>query len=428
MPRSAGGRNNPSHKKERKRTREQLDQETHEANADARHRAVVASSSPSSGLVYEPSGPYAGFRAYYDPYEWTIAHGESRRFKFPHMLLMGSAFGWLYEAILGYEAGEKTRKSKREEAEGKHEANLQEAAQKGLHQWIPQPVPDDFECPYTGVAADKRKILATGVRYRRIEGATPAEKESYVYDGHETFVVYRALHRGGWYAVREIWKGHRDSEGNRIGVKIEELSFGQAKVERPLGVQAPGLPYRGVKGHSGQAGRPILPDHSDRAPRPGLLDPGILYETRAGYQQEVDARKAVMFNILSLFVRDKDGKLVKAAAMGEQNVNMRRASKMRGGAREATHVLLHATQSDKPGVRSTYTIPPHLWSGEVVEDKAPLAIKKRRVRRKAGDSEEEREAMAELHESVVTLADPVGVKLAFIHKMVGFLSESTDSA
>ena len=169
-----------------------------------------------------------------------------------------------------------------------------------------------------------------------------------------------------------------------------------------------------------------MPTHSK--PRPGLLDPGILYETRAGYQEEAKARKAVMFHILSLMVRDKNGKLVKAAAMGEQNVNMRRASRMRGGAREKTHLLLHATQSDKPGTRSTYTIPPHLWSGEVVEDtEAPLAIKKRRVRKKAGDSEKERAVMAELHESVVKSADPVEVKLAFIQKMIEVLRESTDS-
>ena len=122
---------------------------------------------------------------------------------------------------------------------------------------------------------------------------------------------------------------------------------------------------------------------------------------------------------------------MRAAAMGEQNVNMRRASKMRGGRRDATELRAHPPASVKPGVRPTATIPPHLWSGDVVdatgEDKAPLAIKKRRVRKKAGDSEEEREAMQKLHESVVTLADPVGVKLAFIHKLVGFLGESTDS-
>jgi hypothetical protein len=240
--------------------------------------------------------------------------------------------------------------------------------------------------------------------------------------------VYQAQHRGGWYAVRETWNGTKDSEGNRVGVEIEELSFGQATVERPLGVQAPGLPYRGPKGYSGQAGRPILPDHSDRPPRPGLLDPSILYETRAGYVKEVDARKAVMFHIKSLFVRDKDGKLVKAAVMGDQHVNMREASRMRGGARKATHLLLHATQSDKPGTRSTYTIPPHLWSGDVVEDKeAPLAIKKRRIRKAIGDSEEVRETMQKWRDNALRNADTAGVQLMFIQQLFGFLGESTDS-
>jgi hypothetical protein len=423
MPRKAGGKNNPSHKKARKRIREQLSREVR----TVQFHTMAA----RNNLVFEPSGPYAGFRAYYDPYEWTIARGENKQFSFPQMLLMGSAMSWLYEAILGYEAGEEKRKTKRHDAEDRHEDLLQDAAQKGLHQWIPQPVPDDFECPYTGVAADKRKILATGVRYKRIEGATPAEKESYVYDGHATFVVYKAEHRGGWYAVREIWKGHRDSEGNRVGVKIEELSFGQAKGTRPLGVPAPGLPYRGVKGYSGQPGKPILPDHSDRKPRPGLLDPSVVFETARGYEKEVDARKAVMLHMLSAVVRDKNGKLVPAAVMGNQNTNARRASRMRGGARQATALTAHPPFSVKPGVRPTATIPPHVWNGNVVhatgEDKAPLAIKKRRVRKAIGDAEEVRDTMQEWRDNALRNADTAGLKLVFVQQLFGFLTESTDS-
>lgn len=423
MPRRAGGKNNPSHKKERKRIREQLSRTIRSAQF---HTMAV-----QNGLVFESSGPFAGFRAYYDPYEWTIARGENKQFSFPHMLLMGSAMGWLYDAILGYEAGEDVRKTKRHEAEDRYEDLLQDAAQKGLHQWIPQPVPDDFECPYTGVAADKRKILATGVRYKRIEGATPAEKESYLYDGHETFVVYRAQHRGGWYAVREVWKGHRDSEGNRIGVKIEELPFGQARVIRQLSVPAPGLPYRGVKGYSGQAGRPILPDHSDRKPRPGLYDPSVVFETARGYEQEVFARKAVMLHILSVFVRDKKGKLVEAAVMGLQNTDAKRASRMRGGARQATALSAHPPKSVKLGLRQTPTIPPHVWNGNIVDatgkDKAPLAIKQRRVRKAIGDAEQVRDTMQRWRKNALRDADTAGTKLTFVRELFGFLTESTDS-
>lgn len=382
MPRKAGGRNNPSHKRDRKRSRKELDH----AMREVRFHTLAE----QNGLVYESKGLFAGFRARLDTYEWAVAHARENGVTLPHALLMGSAFGWLYEAILGYEAGEKARKTKRQDAEDRHEDLLQDAAQKSLHQWIPQPVPDDFVCPYTDLAVDKRKILATGVRYERIDGATPAEKESYVYAGHETYVVYRAGHRVGWYAVREIWGGELDSDGNRLNVIVERLPFGEAKITRRLGADAPGLPYRGPKGHSGQPGRPVLRDQSDRPPMPGLMDPRLVFETTKGYEKEVWACKAVMLHILSLFVgKDKDGNPKPAAVMGEQHVNLRRASRMRGGARRASHVLVSPPASEKPGARPTATIPPHLWSGETVEKKdAPRAVKRRRGYKKPEPVEE----------------------------------------
>jgi hypothetical protein len=269
----------------------------------------------------------------------------------PHDLLMGSAFGWLYEHIAGYEAGEKKRTSKREEAEKLAENNLFEAACKQLHQWIPQPVPDDFVCPYTG-----------------------------------TLVVYRTGFRGQWYVAREIWDGAKDSEDNRMGVDIQKVPFGEVTVTRQLGVQSPGLPHRGVKGYSGQPGRPILRDQSDRPPRPGPMDPNEVFQTRTGYRAEADARKQAMLYVLSSMVRGE-----RAAIMGMEHVDLTRAKRLRGGARRKAEVHVSPPASETAGERHTATIPAHLWSGEVVEDNAPRIVKKRRVRKKLEDSEEIRE-------------------------------------
>jgi hypothetical protein len=304
----------------------------------------------------------------------------------PHDLLMGSAFGWLYEHIQGYEAGEKKRTSKREEAEKLAENNLFEAACKQLHQWIPQPVPDDFVCPYTGNAVDKRKILATGAKHEKIDGAAPSERKSYLYSGHDTLVVYRTGFRGQWYVAREIWDGAKDSEDNRMGVDIQKVPFGEVTVTRQLGVQSPGLPHRGVKGYSGQPGRPILRDQSDRPPRPGPMDPNEVFQTRTGYRAEADARKQAMLYVLSSMVRGE-----RAAIMGMEHVDLTRAKRLRGGARRKAEVHVSPPASETPGERHTATIPAHLWSGEVVEDNAPRIVKKRRVRKKLEDSEEIRE-------------------------------------
>lgn len=404
MPRKAGGHNNPSHKRARKRSRQQLSQEMRYVRFNTM--------AEQNGLEFESHGSNMGFRARRDPYEWAIAHAEANGVIFPHMLLMGSAMGWLYEAILGYEAGEELRKTSRQDAEDKYEDLLQDAAMRGLHQWIPQPVPDDFVCPYTGVSADKRKILATGVRYDRIDGATPAEKESYVYAGHESYVVYRAEHRGGWYIAREIWDGSRDSDGNRLGVKIEKLPFGEAKIQRQLGADAPGLPFRGVKGYSGQPGRPASRDQSDRPPRPAPLGDNVVYKTTKGYDVEIEARKQAMIHIFSLFVgKDSDGSPIPAAVMGMQHVNLRRASRMRGGARRASHVLASPPASDVLGQRHAITIPAHLWSGVIVDDpKAPRAIKTRRIRKKPEDSEDIRSTVKSWRNKALKDSDEVRIQ------------------
>lgn len=370
MPRKSGGRNNPSHKRARKRTREQLTL----AMREARFHAMAK----QNGLFFESHGKVGGFRARLDMYEWAVRHARKVKAELPRELLMGSAMGWLLEHIEGYEAGENKRETKRQKAEENHADKLFEAAAKRLNQWIPQPVPDDFECPYTGVVADKRKILATGVRYERIEGASPSKKDSYLYSGHETLVVYRTGHRGKWYVAREIWDGTSDSDGNRVGVKIESVSFGDVEVTRSHSGKSPGLPYRGVKGHSGQAGRPILREQSGTAPSPieGT------FTTRVGYDTEVDARKQAQLNVYSVFVsEDVKGKrkLTKpAAVMGKEHVDLRRASRMRGGARTLTELRASAPYSNKPGERHTITIPAHLWCGDIVEDNAPRTVKRRR--------------------------------------------------
>lgn len=372
MPRKAGGRNNPSHKRARKREREQMGL----AMRELRFNTLAA----QSGLVYEPHGPYAGLRARLDVYEWALRHAKRLGLEIPQALRMGSAMGWLHEHILGYEAGESVRVTKREEAEKRHENDLFEAAQKQLHQWIPQPVPDDFVCPYTGVAADKRKILATGVKYLRMDGANPSEQGSYVYAGHETFVVYHTGHRGKWYIAREIWDGALDSEGNRVGVIIEQVSFGEVTVHRQLGAPVPGLPFAGVKGHSGQSGRPILREQSD--PRPDPLDPRRVIETKVGYDHELDARTQAVLYIISASIRGE-----KAQVMGLEHVDLRRSSRLRGGAPRPSHMLVSAPASETPGERHTATIPAHLWSGEIVEDRPPRRVKSRRKRKKPEDSE-----------------------------------------
>lgn len=373
MPRKSGGRNNPSHKRARKRTREQLTL----AMREARFHAMAE----QNGLVYEPHGERRGFRARLDMYEWAVNHARKVKAELPRALLMGSAMGWLYEHIAGYEAGEKARETRRETAEQNHADNLFEAALKKLHQWIPQPVPDDFECPYTGVVADKRKILATGAKYEQIEGASPSKKDSYLYSGHDTLVLYRTGHRGKWYVARETWGGLADRNGDRVGVEIEGVSFGDVKVTRGYG-QSPGLPYRGVKGHSGQAGRPIMREQTGT--RPGPMEGS--YQTRVGYDTEADARKQAMLFIVSTMVGEKAGQ-----AMGPEHVDLRRASRMRGGARQPEQMQVSPPASETTGVRHTATIPAHLWSGEVVEDNAPRIVKKRRVRKKPEDSEKIRD-------------------------------------
>jgi len=367
MPRKSGGRNNPSHKRARKRVRERLTQ----ALRDHRFKLMAT----QNGLVYDP---VRGFRARLDPYEWALRHARRMGVEMPYDLKMGSAMGWLMEHIEGWEAGEAARVTAREEAEAAHEDLIFEAAVKQLHQWVPQPVPGDFKCPYTGNDnVDKRKILASGTRHQRVEGKSPSERASYVYAGHDTLVVYRTGHRGRWYVAREIWDGEIDSEGNRVNVVLESLDFGEVHVTRQMGAPAPGLPWRGVPGYSGQSGRPILREHL--GPRPDTPDIEVV-EVKTGYECEADARKQAMLQILTA-----------AAAMGKQHVDLRRASKMRGGARQKTHMRVSAPASETPSERLTHTIPAHLWSGEVVEDaEAPRVIKPRRRRKKPEDSEEVR--------------------------------------
>ena len=83
---------------------------------------------------------------------------------------------------------------------------------------------------------------------------------------------------------------------------------------------------------------------------------------------EADARKQTMLQILTA-----------AAVMGMQHVNLRRASRMRGGARKEAEVSASAPyQTETVMERLTYTLPAHLWGGEIVETKAPHVRKKRR--------------------------------------------------
>lgn len=363
MPRRSGGRNNPSHRRARKRVREDLTK----ALRDHHFRMMAE----QNGLVYDQS---CGFRARLDVYEWALRHARRAGIEIPHDLQMGSAMGWLLEHIQGWEAGESARITARQEAEASHEDLIFEAAIKQLLRWIPQPVPDDFVCPYTGAdTVDKRKILASGTRHQRIEGETPSERTSYVYAGHDTLVVYRAGHRGKWYIAREIWDGTVDSDGNRLGVVLSALDFGEVTVVRRFAAPTPGLPWPGVAGHSGQTGRPILREQS--APR--FDHPDIeTVAVKTGYDCEADARKQAMMQVCTA-----------AAVMGKKHVNLRRASRMRGGAREKAHLRVSAPASETPGERLTHTIPAHLWSGELVEDDAPRVIKPRRRRKKLEDSE-----------------------------------------
>jgi len=378
MPRKSSGHNNPSHKRERKRVAERMDS----AMREARFNTMAAQNMGEFDPVR------CGFRQRLDIYEWALRHALRLGVEIPRLLRMGSAMGWLNEHISGYEAGEKQRVTAREEAETKHEDKLFEAFTKRLHQWIPQPVPDDFECPYTGLPADKRKILATGTRYERRDGATPSERGSHLYGGHDTIVLYKTGHRGKWHTAREIWSGARDSQGNRVEVTIEQTPFGEVNVTRQLGAQAPGLPYRGPKGYSGQVGRPIL--REEAGPRPDVIDPRRVVQTRVGFDTEADARKQAMLYIISAFAgRSEDGPLP-AAVMGREHIDLRRAKRMRGGARTREEMQVSPPASETSGERHTATIPAHLWSGEIVQDDAPRIVKKRRVRKKSEDSDEVR--------------------------------------
>jgi hypothetical protein len=340
---------------------------------EARFRAMAE----QNGLEYDPR---RGFGVVLDMYEYALRQIRQSRFarftgfQIPRDLLIGSAMGWLYERILGFEKGEEERKTKRQEAESKHQDLLFEAAIKQLHQWIPQPVPDDFACPYTGDAVDKRKILATGARHKKVGKST-------VYDGHNTLVIYRTGHRGQWYVAREIWDGGRDHHGNRSGVQIEKVPFGEVTMLRKLGSDGPGIPYRGTTGYSGQPGRPSI--RMESGPRPSL-DEDYIIPVKSGYHSEADARKQAMLWILSPHIRGD-----KAEIMGRRHVNLRRASRMRGGARQGVEVMASAPyQTETPMERLSPTLPAHPWGGEIVEAKAPLVHKERRKVKDPADSEE----------------------------------------
>lgn len=372
MPRKAAGRNNPSHKRARKRAREQMDREIR----NARFHMMAE----QNGLIYDSR---RGFGVCLDLYEYVLRAIRRGKVDIPRDLLIGSAMGWLYEQILGFQKGEEKRATAREDAETKHEDLLFEAAQKQLHQWVPQPVPDDFVCPYTGDTVDKRKILATGARYKTVNGKT-------VYDGHESIVVYRTGHRGDWYTARETWDGGRDGQGNRVGVQVEKIPCGEVTVTRKLGREAPGLPWRGVRGYSGQPGRPAVREHLGPSP---FADDDIvdsIIEQKSGYKTEADARKQAMLWILSPLIRGE-----KAEIMGREHVHLRRAARMRGGVRRGVELRASAPAADTPMERLTPTIPPHQWGGEIVEDKAPHIRKERRKVKQAADSDEIRTVISE---------------------------------
>lgn len=356
MPRKANGQANGSARRKRKRERAR---EENELREQVFHRMAE-----QNGLEYQPG---RGFRVLLDWYEWCL---RTARTQIPKMLKMGSAMGWFYEQIEARERFEEKKATRREEAETQHEANLQYARARGLLQWVSQPVPDDFVCPYTGIVADKRKILSIG------------EPDS---DAHDTLVSYRTGHRGRWYIAREVWDGTVDCNGNRLGVEIHPVPFGECTVTRPLGAPVPGLPNRGITGFSGQSGTP--PPLSERGPRPDPIDPDVIVKTREGYRSEKVAIKAAMVHVLS-------------GMMGLEHADLTRRSRLRGGARQGRRIEASAPGAETPvpvpadlidhivNGKASPTIPRHLWGGEVVVANAPHVRKEGRNRRKPEDSED----------------------------------------
>ena len=356
MPRKSKGQPSGAERRKSKRERAQMEAEVRE---EMFHRLAE-----QNGLEYRPD---RGFRILLDWYEWCL---RTARTAIPKALKMGSAMAWFYEQIEAREQYEERQATRREDAETRHAANLQYARARGLLQWVPQPVPDDFVCPYTGNVADKRKILSIG------------DPDS---EAHDTLVSYRTGHRGRWYIAREIWDGSVDTKGNRLNVQIEQVPFGEVSVIRPLGAPVPGIPNRGIAGFSGQSGRPI--PQSETGPRPDPIDSDVVVESREGYYSEKDATREAMLHVLS-------------GLLGKEYVDLRRRSRMRGGARHNIRIEASAPGADTPVEvpadliarivegQASPTIPQHLWGGEVVVANAPHVRKERRARKKPEDSEQ----------------------------------------
>jgi hypothetical protein len=291
-------------------------------------------------------------------------------------------------------------------------------------------VPDDFECPFTGNAADKRKLLSVG---------DPTG------DGHESLVIYRTGHHGKWYIALEKWDGSVDCDGQRLGVEIQAPEYGERSVTRQLGGQTPGIPYRGTPGHSGQPGKPAI--REEKAPRPSPVGDEMIITTKVGYHSESEARNQAMLMVL------------RQGVLGAEYTNLRRASRLSGGAPEPQVVVATPPRHNVPVERNfvapkdrnvdlgdgqfllpggpiplldaiavgavSPTLPVHQTAGHTSRSEGAVSLrrKRRRKRKKEADSPDIREMVTASTKLAREEQEEERIKRVFVLDLVTFLSK-----
>ena len=425
MPRAANGHYNSSGASQRKRKRKK---QTLEKESKAEVFAVMAE---QAGMAFDPERLERGFGCILSRYEWAF---RSIRNLIPwevlKLLRMGSQMRWFHGQIEPRELLEKRRATVREKAETSHQADLLYARQRGLLQWIPESVPDDFECPFTGNAADKRKLLSVG---------DPTG------DGHDSLVIYRTGNHGKWYIAKEVWDGSVDCDGRRLGVDIQAPEYGERSVTRKLGGQTPGIPYRGTPGYSGQPGKPAI--RAEQAPRPSPVGDEMIITTKVGFHSESEARNQAMIMVL------------RKGVLGPEYVNLRRASRLSGGAPEPQIVVGTPPRHNVPVDRHfvtpkeqnrdlgdgqvilpnipvpleiaveqglvSATMPIHQTAGHTSRTLKPVSLrrKRRRKRKKEADSPDIREMVSASTKLAKKEQEEKQVKLAIVCDLVTLLSE-----
>ncbi len=421
MPRVANGHYNSSGASQRKRKHKK---QTLEEESKAEVFAVMAE---QNGMAFDPERPERGFGCILSGYEWAF---RSIRNLIPwevlKLLRMGSQMRWFHGQIEPRELLEKRRATVREKAETSHQADLLYARQRGLLQWIPESVPDDFECPFTGNAADKRKLLSVG---------DPNG------DGHDSLVIYRTGNHGKWYIAKEVWDGSVDCDGRRLGVDIQAPEYGERSVTRKLGGQTPGIPYRGTPGYSGQPGKPAI--RAEQAPRPSPVGDEMIIATKVGYHSESEARNQAMLMVL------------RHGVLGPEYTNLRRASRLSGGAPEPQIIVGTPPRWNVPVDRhfvtpagpdeegqlfldipvplvvaiqegmASPTLPIHQTAGNTLRPKQPVSLrrKRRRKRKKEADSPDIREMVSASTKLAKKEQEEKQVKLAIVCDLVTLLSE-----